>query len=186
MHQDEEEQTELWFDDVEDDPKEDFSPTNNNLVKMYVMFLLKWQSLFRVSDTAMNVLLRFTVGFFGLLIMLFKASVLKDFLNQLPKNIYMAKKLIGISSDNFEKFASCSKCDSIYELHKCTLVSMDGSKYSAKCSHIEFPNHPQASRRIPCNFQLMKRVRTSAGTTTLLARRLFCYKSIMTICVVRA
>ena len=79
-----------------------------------------------MSDTAMNILLRFIAGFLSLLIDKFKID-LKDFANELPRNVTMAKKLIGNVKDNFTKFASCPKCDSIYPLDVCTILSADGS-----------------------------------------------------------
>ena len=75
------------------------------------MFLLKWQSLFRVSNTAMNILLRFVAGFFSLLVIRFNVNALKEFVDQLPHSISKAKKLIGSDKDEFLKFASCPKCD---------------------------------------------------------------------------
>lgn len=171
--------TEILFDEDEENfPSTSTSPIVNTVLKMYVMFLLKWQSLFRVSDTAMNILLRFVAKFFSLLVMAFTIGALKDFADELPKNTTGAKKLIGNYKDNFLKYACCSRCDSIYPLKTCIVVSTDGTKCSRKCSHIEYPRHPHSSRRAPCGFQLMKCVRTSAGTTTLHARRMFCYKSL--------
>lgn len=142
------------------------------------MFLLKWQSLFRVSDTAMSILLQFLAGLFSLLVTTLSITALKEFSDQLPRNVSTAKKFIGNSQDEFIKYASCSKCDSIYPLSACIEVT-GASKSSKLCSFKKFPQHPQPFRRRPCNFPLMKRVRTSAGTITLHARRTFCYRSLI-------
>ena len=132
-----------------------------------------------MSDTAMNILLHFISGFLALLIATFSIKKLKDFADQLPLSVVIAKKLIGNDKDKFTKFASCPKCDSIYPLNMCTILSRDGSKLSKQCSYVEFPHHPHSSKRATCNFQIMKTIRTSAGTTTLHARRTFCYASLI-------
>lgn len=55
------EETELWIDDCNDAEVIDVSSSHSNangFVKVYVMFLLSWQSLFRVSDSGMNIVFR--------------------------------------------------------------------------------------------------------------------------------
>ena len=48
-----------------------------------------------------------------------------------------------------------------------------------RCSYVKFPNHPQSQHCKPCSAMLMKKVKSSAGTTSLYPRQLFCYKSII-------
>ena len=140
------------------------------------MFLFMWQTLFRVSDTGMNILLLFFAKFFSLITVV---ANIKGFLDQLPQTIISARKLIGNVKDKFVKYASCPKCHSIYPLHSCSIVASDRTRHSKHCSHIEYRNHPHAARRRPCDTPLMKVVRTSAGTATLRARQLYCYKSLI-------
>ena len=142
------------------------------------MFLFMWQTLFRVLDTGMNILLLFLAKFFSLIAAVTKLNV-GGFIDQLPQTTTAARKLIGNDVDNFSKYASCPKCHSIYPLHTCSITSSDRTKHSRYCSHVEYPNHPHAVRRRPCNIPLMKVVKTSAGTTTLQARQLYCYRSLI-------
>lgn len=56
------EETELWIDDCNDTEVIDVSSSHSNangVVKVYVMFLLSWQSLFRVSNSGINIVLAF-------------------------------------------------------------------------------------------------------------------------------
>ena len=137
-----------------------------------------WQALFRVSDTGMNILLLFLAKFLSLVGAVTKLNI-NGFIDQLPQTITTARKLIGNVVDNFSRYASCPKCHSIYPLHTCSITSSDRTKRSRHCSHVEYPDHPHATRRRPCNTPLMKVVRTSAGTTTLQARQLYCYRSLI-------
>ena len=142
------------------------------------MFLFMWQALFRVSDTGMNILLLFFAKFLSFIGAVTKLNISTS-IDQLPQTVSAAKKCIGNAVDNFSKYASCPKCHSIYPLHSCIITSTGRTKQSKLCSHVEYPNHPHAARRRPCNTPLMKVVRTSAGTTTLQARQLYCYKSLI-------
>lgn len=64
-------------------------------------------------------------------------------------------------------------------MKKCTVVLPNKSVVSTRCSYVMFPNHPQRTRRRPCNTILMKTVRTSCGTTSLYPRQMYCYKSVI-------
>ena len=103
---------------------------------------------------------------------------LKTFANFLPKSVYSARKLLGKNNDPFAKIICCPKCSTLYTMDNCTISNMDGSKTSKLCSHTKFPNHPQRSRRFPCNALLLKQVQTFAGTSYLYPRQMFCYRSV--------
>ena len=151
----------------------------NILVRAYVMFLLTWQTLFRVSDTGINILLQFFSVLLKLLASGLRVTALNSFCQCLPLSIKAAKKYIGTSGDLFTKYASCPLCDSIYPVDTCKVMQPDKTFASKKCTNVKFPNHPHATQRRPCNTQLLKRVRTPAGTTSLYPRRMFCYQSLV-------
>ena len=139
------------------------------------MFLLTWQGFFRVSDVGMNVMLGFVATFLMLLLRAFGLQPLKEFVSQLPRTVRSARGYLGGNSDNFTKYASCPKCHSVYPVESSTSVNLDRSFISRKCSFVKFPKHPQRAYRQPCDTLLMKTMRTSAGTTTLYPRQMFCY-----------
>ena len=137
------------------------------------MFLFMWQTLFRISDTGMNIILLFIAKFYSLV------GRVQNFIDQLPPNIAAARKSAGINRDDFSRYASCPKCHAVYPLDSCKVVSLDKTVQSRCCIHVKFPNHPHAYKRHPCDTPLMKTVRTSPGTTTLRAKQLYCYQSLI-------
>lgn len=148
----------------------DNTKTPSPLIRAYIMFLLLWQALFRVSDTVLNILLLFIAKLFSLLP---SASSIVD---QLPQTVTTAKKMIGVIRDSFSKYVSCLDCHALYPLDS---YKSSKSVQSQLCSYMKYPNHPQASRRHPCNALLMKTVRTSSSRTTLCAKQLYCYRSLV-------
>ena len=108
----------------------------------------------------------------------FQTDVFDRFANTLPKTLHLAKKILGPRRDMFLKHTTCPKCKSLYNTEDCRIVLPDKTVVSKKCSHVEFPLHPQLARRRPCETVLLKTVRTSAGTTFLYPRNLFCYKEL--------
>ena len=55
----------------------------------------------------------------------------------------------------------------------------NGSKALQSCSHVPFPNHPQARFQKLCNTELMKIVRTSSGTSYMYPHQMYCYSSLI-------
>ena len=149
---------------------------HRRLLQVFIMFLLTWQSFFRVSDSGMNVLFLFIRAFLQLLSSSFLLGRLSEFVELLPNSIIHARKFIGNTCDSFSMYASCSKCNTIYPINACKI----GGKYqSMKCSNIRFPVHPQLFRRTPCNTELMKVVKRSSGTTSFYPKQLFCSQSLV-------
>ena len=132
-----------------------------------------------MSDAGIEILLLFISTFFSLLAQVFTSDKLVAFARKLPKTIYRAKKLIGANVDNFLRYTVCPKCYHLYPVESCKVQLADGSIVSKLCDHVEFPEHPHITQRQPCTTVLMKKVKTSAGTTVLCPHSLFCYKSII-------
>ena len=149
------------------------------ITQLDLMFLFTWQGFFRVSDVGMNVALTFIATFLTLLISAFGLNPLKEFVSQLPRTVNTARGYLGNNSDSFTKYFSCPKYHSVYVLGSCKIVQPDKSVISRRCCYIKFPNHPHQAHRQPCGTLLMKKLRTSAGTTTLYPRQMFCYNSVI-------
>ena len=131
---------------------------DNKLQRLYVMFIFMWQTLFRVSDAGIEILLLFISTFFSLLAQVFTSDKLVAFARKLPKTIYRAKKLIGANVDNFLRYTVCPKCYHLYPVESCKVQLADGSTVSKLCDHVEFPEHPHITQRQPCTTVLMKKV----------------------------
>lgn len=95
---------ELWFDNDDDDS--DITPTTeqntSTLTKAYILFLLTWQTLFRVSDAGMNVLFRFISMVLGLVTLHLQIPKLETFVKLLPLNVTAAKKTVKSNNDTLQ------------------------------------------------------------------------------------
>ena len=82
----------------------------------------------------------------------------------------------------YTAYIVCPSCSSLYSMPSC-LTATDGVATLSyeKCSHIQYPNHPQISRRLPCGERVMKHVKCKqnhADIIRLRPRKLYCYHSI--------
>lgn len=160
------------------EPKNQRKMPYDSLIRAYLIFLFTWQSVFRLSDVGVGILLSFVAVLLLLLGKTFCVEPLISLIKDFPKTVYSARKFLG-SGDSFTKFVCCPKCSSLYKVNECTITCTDGSIVSKKCSFVRFPKHPWISRRQHCGTILIKSVRTSVGTTFFYPRQLYCYKSIV-------
>ena len=142
------------------------------------MFLFLWQSVFKLSDVGVTVLLKFLSLFFHTLSKVFNLPILRDFAAKLPTSVVAGKKILGTNCDKFEKFVCCTSCSSLYTMNDSLEKLPNGSIVSKSCKFIHFPNHPQRHQRKECGATLLKTVKTSSGSMTLYPRMLYCYKSL--------
>lgn len=126
------------------------------VVRLLVVFLLSWQYMFHVSDSAIGVLVLFLWHFLQLVGNMSDSSeVFKEFL---PKTYTGMLTLLGIEADEHKLFVACTKCDSVYD-YESAFELENRKKVSRKCKFIAFPNHPYISRRIPCGIPLLKEIK---------------------------
>ena len=136
-----------------------------------------FQSLFRLSDTAVSVLLSFLALFFQMVAQ--KLDHIGNFLRSLPRNLHAARQLIRVPRDPFRKYVCCPTCHCLYDWKECIVKLANGECVSRKCSYVQFPLHPQAHRRKACGTILMKTLKTRMGNNLLYPRRIYCYRSII-------
>lgn len=147
------------------------------LLRLYLFFLLMFQTIFRLSDNALDVLLKFLSMFFKTL---GKVSQLPEhFVQSLPSSIYSARKVSGSDNGQFDRYVSCPDCHCLYKLEDCIVKLCDGQLDSKKCSFVHFPAHTQVQHRKPCDTRLMKKVKRKAKALSLYPRRVYCYKSLI-------
>ena len=146
----------------------------NSLVIWFASFLCLWQSIYKVSDKAIEVLLIFFHTFASIIVANF--STLKTIGTQLPSTVYNLRKFFYSKEDPFKKYVVCPVCFSIYE-HDSMIETDDlGKEIPKKCSYIRFPNHPQMNRRIECGGSLFKTVKLQGGKRKLRARYEYAYQ----------
>ena len=154
------------------------SSDTGNIIKMYITFLLMFQTIFRLSDHSMNVLFAFFCTLLAVLGKTLCSDVLVQFASKLPKNVRLARIVAG-GRQHFTEYCCCVRCHSIYPKEECILKDRSGNTSSARCSYVRFPNHPQKNKRLPRGTTLMKQVRSSSGKILLQPYLTYCYNGVI-------
>ena len=117
----------------------------SSILYMVMVFLLKWQYMFNVSDNALSVLIKFLHKFILIVIKVAKTKDdITDFTKNIPTSLYVVRKYVGLSNKCFKMFSSCPTCHSI-----------NSNLDTKTCRNIQFPANPNASI---CNSNLLKTV----------------------------
>lgn len=183
---------EVWDDPNDEDLSEDLPTTDavpsvpvfeDNSIESYRVFtLLLWtigitlsiQTRYYIPDAAMNKLFHFLYILIAVLGHI--SPFLARLVNKMPKSSLSARKLLGLTKC-CQKFVICPKCWTLYTYEEA--MEIVGSIQKTKlCNFIEFPNHSQQSRRVPCRASLLKTVELVSGRKILYPYKLFCYKSL--------
>ena len=148
------------------------SLTSIHISRYLLLFVLIWKSVYKVTDNAVNVLLKFL----NFLFLKINNSMPRI---KVPMSLSSAKRSVGIN-DNFYQYIVCPKCHSLYDMNDCIKNSDFGTGVeSSKCRFIQFPDHPQRSFRQPCNEKLLKEVKLASGGKKLVPIKTYCYRSIL-------
>ena len=137
-------------------------------------FLLSWQAIFRLADSALNVLFKFLSLLFLKLSLITKSKGLQSLYKLFPASLKQARCLKAIDTDRFTKFVVCGQCHSTYQYGDCL-----GPHGTDICKFIRFPRHPQKRMRLECSFPLLKKVKTSSGEFLSVPLKVFCYRSVI-------
>ena len=156
-------------DETEDIPSENAESQHSSLIKMMVMFILLWQSIFKIANVAVEVLLKFMK-----MIIPFLMDDDADDKKGFPNTLLQAHKLLQLDRDDFQTLVVCPKCDTTYQKQDC----LDGTRIKL-CSYVEFPLHPWANKRKPCLAPLLKRVKTCKNKDKFIPYKVYCYQSII-------
>ena len=138
-----------------------------------------FQTLFRLSDTAVSVLLSFLALFFRTVNRTFN-SLPESFLSNLPSNIRAARRLATNHDckNELTQYVCCPNCHSLYHRDECIIQLPSGQIESKKCTFQKFPFHPVTHFREPCGTLLMKNVKSPSGKRILYPRLIYYYKSL--------
>ena len=136
-----------------------------------------FQTVFKLSDTALSVLLQFIAMFFKTVSHKLKLNS-DDFVLQIPHNIRAARKIAsnGKSRDDFVQYICCPSCHSLYSKDDFIVNSTTSNK---KCNYVKYPQHPQSQHRSACGEDLMKKVKSPNGKYFLQPKLVYCYKSVI-------
>ena len=84
------------------------------LTHVLVLFQFLWQSLFRITDAAISLILSFLKLFFALAGSYLGLQKISHFPQIFPRTLYRAKKYLGRKNDNFERITVCPQCHILY------------------------------------------------------------------------
>ena len=130
------------FDDYE--PINPIINTNCNYTWI-ILWILKYQQRYKLSNVAIDSLFKF-IRFFLLMVDENKFS-------SFPSSLYMAKKMLGISTKIIIKYTACSVC---HKLHGIRKISNETD--IPTCSFVNHPNHSIERFRQKCNNPLFKKI----------------------------
>ncbi|CAB4400946.1 unnamed protein product [Rhizophagus irregularis] len=122
---------------------EDYSPPNydfpnninenlQNIDDWIIVFVLRYQTRFRLADTAIDTLIKFIKH----ILTNFNYDRFKDF----PTSLYTARKKLGLKHQ-FVKFSVCPSCHKLHNIDDVKQHTIEQHKAIKKCGHVQFPNH---------------------------------------------
>ena len=144
----------------------------------FIQFLLIFQTVNYITDSAINALLKF-LGIFLKVLGLFSEFV-SGIASQFPCSLYQLKKKVSKKIE-FKKFVVCSRCDSLHNFKDCVKSRGIGFLQESKlCEKIQFPRHPFPNYQRQCGQQLLYSVTLSNGKKTFHPFKTYCYSSVIT------
>lgn len=167
---------EVW--DVSEDEAIETSKEEDrtsNILHGVILFLNYFHLFYNLPERAMRTLLQFLGILLSFLAKLCDNIVLTQLSNTFPKSLYCIRKRLK-NGDECTEYIVCPKCSTLYTLGEC--ITENGSQQPKMCNHVEFPNHPQHSRRAKCNSSLVKSVQIGRKTK-LVPRKVFAYHSVI-------
>ncbi|CAB4374871.1 unnamed protein product [Rhizophagus irregularis] len=143
---------------------EDYSPPNydfpnninenlQNIDDWIIVFVLRYQTRFRLADTAIDTLIKFIKH----ILTNFNYDRFKDF----PTSLYTARKKLGLKYQ-FVKFSVCPSCHKLHNIDDVKQHTIQQHKAIKKCGYIQFPNHRSLRQ---CNAPLSEQKELDDGQT---------------------
>jgi len=119
--------------------------------------------MYKISDNAMNTLLKFLIKFFYAVVKSVKLiEELNPIVEEFPSSLHSLQKLASLDSKLFTVYSSCPKCHAI--------TSNLGTKF---CKQVPFP----ARDSVPCGCNLLKTVKQKEKTVEF-PSKLYFYHSL--------
>ncbi|GET62780.1 hypothetical protein GLOIN_2v1763250 [Rhizophagus irregularis DAOM 181602=DAOM 197198] len=115
---------------------------NDSIETEIILWVFKFQQRFRLSDIALEVLIKFL----HIILTRLDKSQFKNF----PASLYLAKKMLNIFQLKMQ-LAVCNNCHKLYNVRNIVEYKEKGKAAIANCLHEEFPDNPVPSRRNKCN-----------------------------------
>ena len=175
---------EIWDDsddDMMDIPGNDNSEqdtasanTISKILQLIVLFLLSWQTIFKIPNAAITLMLKFFHILLSKLYEYTRAPKIKEIVDVFPTSLLQAQRFQSVLHDDYETLIVCPKCYCTYEHDDC--LSRNSRNNITTCT---FPKHSQSRMRIPCGTPLLKPIRTSSKKMIMRPIKVFCYRNLI-------
>ena len=142
------------------------------LVRYIISFIMHLRMEYYLSDILAHKLLKFFKILFGILGMV--SPPCKYIANHLPSSLYKLNQKF-----QFRQYVVWKRCHGIYYFEQC-VTRGTGHRTGKVCPYVQFPFHPHARKRLPCNTPLLKTVHVAGGKTVLYPFMSYCYLSLTT------
>ena len=150
--------------EIEEGDEDEDNSCRHRVIHIFLYFLFLWQSLLRLSDAAISLMLMLMAKFLSYLGLCFGIEALQKLSEIFLCTLYCAKKCLGRLQEQFSRFVTCPKCHKVYKKEDSWTLDFSGKKVSCICSYVQYPRHIQARMRAPCGSLLLKTVRSSSGS----------------------
>ena len=136
--------------------------------------------MFSIPANAINLLLKFIHIFLTVIANHYGNlnNSIKVITETLPRSLFTLQKHLNIEQDNIIKYVVCPSCYSLYKLEDCFQIDESGEKIPKGCSFVQFPNHSQPNRRLPCESSLLVKVNLANGKIDYHPRYVYAYQPI--------
>ena len=161
----------------DNDPNLSMHSENN--IEVFVtwlcVFIALWQYSFGITDTVIDILIKFLKTFLNLISLHINSfsGIAKTF----PSSLYTFHKYLGYDKDAYKTYVVCVKCFNLYSTEDAQTV-IRGANYSRKCNNVLFSNHPNKHYRKECGQILMQEVKTCSGKKRLVPLKTYVYKTL--------
>ena len=150
------------MEDVDTLSEKTHGSTGDRIISQLFVFLLVWQTAFKVSTAAIHNIFKFFKFFISAVGKAYDSDQLSALVGAIPVTKHTMCKVLGLNKyKKYRKYVVCSKCSSVYDLNFCL---SDLSTANKVCPHVQFPNHPQKSHRQACGGHLLHKMQLKSRT----------------------
>ena len=124
-------------------------------VGLIVAFCLTFRVVYNIPDCAIILPLRF----FKYIFLTIGIEI------NIPQSLHNSMAFLGLQKEPHIEYVSCPSCHLLYDSK--VLLESHRRPEMIKCTHVEFPNHPQKQFRLPCNIPLFSKYSGNKVTNIL-------------------
>ena len=140
------------------------------LVTWLCTFIALWQYVFGITDTGIDILIKFLKAFFNLIRIHINSFSGIAITFQSP--LYIFHNYLGYDKEAYKTYVVCVKCFKLYSIEDAQTI-IRGANYSRKSNNVLFPDHSNKPYRKECGQILMQEMNTCSGRKKLVALKTY-------------